>query len=60
MPLVTTASQSIRLDEAIDDYNSRCSDFQYRAGNLRPVQEQVEEMRPQLQAEAERIMAAWL
>lgn len=48
-----------RYNRLVDDYNSRCSDFRYRAGALRPVEDQVAARRSQLQADAERIRSSW-
>lgn len=47
-----TSEAEINLfNEAVDDYNSRCSAFRYRAGTLESIRSEVEEMRSSLEEE---------
>ena len=51
-PILTTDLQIDQFNLVVDNYNRRCSSFQYRKGTLARAQQELEKMRAQIVAEA--------
>lgn len=48
-----------KFNNVVNDYNSRCSSFRYRAGFLKSVEGEVPAVRSRLELEANKIVASW-
>lgn len=57
--MAMTNAQIDRFNTLVDDFNARCSNFQYRVGVLGAVQGEVPGRAATLQAEARRIADSW-
>ncbi|MFT6091035.1 hypothetical protein [Sulfitobacter sp.] len=57
--LSTTNYQINRFNALIGDFNSRCSSFRYRAGDLSASEREARENAAELQADARRIVSSW-
>ncbi|MFC0279412.1 hypothetical protein ACFOHK_15650 [Falsigemmobacter intermedius] len=57
--LTTTNYQISQFNALIDDYNSRCSNFQYTSGVLSSVRREAQGRTAEFTADARRIVASW-
>jgi len=57
--LTTTDYQIDRFNALIGDFNSRCSNFRYRSGDLSAAELEARESAPDLRADARRIVSSW-
>lgn len=57
--LTTTNYQIDRFNGLIDDFNSRCSSYRYRSGDLSAAEREARENAADLRADARRIVASW-
>ncbi len=58
-PHASTEYTINRFNLMIADYNSRCSDYRYRAGELTSIQHEAVRRASELQADARRILDSW-
>jgi hypothetical protein len=58
-PAVKTAEDTRAFNLLVVDYNSRCSDFLYRDGDVSIVQIELIKNRERFAAEAEQIISGW-
>lgn len=57
--LTTTDYQIDRFNALIGDFNSRCSSFRYRSGDLSAAERKARENAADLRADARRIVSSW-
>lgn len=57
--LTTTDYQIDRFNALIGDFNSRCSSFRYRSGDLSAAEREARENAADLRADARRIVSSW-
>lgn len=57
--LTTTDNQIDRFNALIGDFNSRCSSFRYRSGDLSAAEREARENAADLRADARRIVSSW-
>lgn len=57
--MTSTNYQIDRFNGLIDDYNSRCSNYQYRSGVLSSIRREASSKTGQFTADAHRIVASW-
>ena len=57
--LANTNSQIDRFNGLIDDFNTRCSSYRYRSGDLSSIQREAREKATELRADARRIVLSW-
>ena len=57
--LSTTNYQIDRFNALIGDFNSRCSNFRYRGGDLSAAEREARENAAELRADARRIVSSW-
>ncbi len=58
-PMTATNDQISRFNELVDDYNSRCSNYQYRNGVLSQIRREASSKSGEFTADAGRIVASW-
>ena len=58
-PITNSQYEINRFNSLIDDYNARCSNFQYRQGTLSSVEREATSQASALRAEARRIVSSW-
>lgn len=57
--LANTNYQIDRFNGLIDDFNTRCSSYRYRSGDLSSIQREAREKATELRADARRIVSSW-
>ena len=58
----TLANTNYQIDQfngLIDDFNTRCSNYRYRSGDLRSIQREAIEKATEMRADARRIVSSW-
>lgn len=58
-PLVQAGTQGQRLNAAVDDYNSRCSDYRYRQSDKDAVDGELLLKRSLLESEGRALAVSW-